>query len=86
MQKEEQVSFLAEKIRQAVEACSFPCIKGCLSVTLTMGVAVYNGQENLDDLVKKADIAVYYGKKTGRNRRAPFYKLLVPHAISAGIA
>ena len=63
---------LAEKIRQAVEACSFPCIKGCLSVTLTMGVAVYNGQENLDDLVKKADIAVYYGKKTGRNRVSLF--------------
>ena len=68
----EAVLQLAEKIRKTVELSSFPCIKSCLSVTLTLGVAVYNGQENLDDIVKKADIAVYYGKKTGRNRVSLF--------------
>ena len=35
---------------------------------MTMGAAVYEEEEILDAIIKKADIAVYYGKKNGRNQ------------------
>ncbi|WP_022664118.1 GGDEF domain-containing protein [Desulfospira joergensenii] len=37
-------------------------------VTASMGIAVYAGNESPEDLIKRADQALYMAKKTGRNK------------------
>lgn len=46
-----------------------------LRITISIGIAVYpvNGTDDAKELMKKADIAMYEGKKNGRNRFA-FYQ------------
>lgn len=37
-------------------------------ITMSVGVAQYNGQENIQGLIERADKALYKAKETGRNR------------------
>jgi diguanylate cyclase (GGDEF)-like protein len=39
-----------------------------LSVTISLGVAQWEGAENLEGLLGRADAALYRAKETGRNR------------------
>ena len=39
-----------------------------ISITTSAGIAEYNYKESLDDLIKRADSALYLAKKRGRNR------------------
>ena len=61
----------AERIRTAVEAKSFPN-PGMppLNMTVSLGVAYYGGEEATtpQELIKKADIALYRAKEEGRNQ------------------
>ncbi len=59
---------IAEKLRHNIENHNFRCGKVDIKVTLTLGVAAYDGKMTLDSLIKRADIAVYEGKKNGRNQ------------------
>lgn len=59
---------LAQKVCQEIRESIFPCGKEKIHLTMTMGAAVYEEEEILDAIIKKADIAVYYGKKNGRNQ------------------
>jgi len=58
-----------DKIRQAVQDYGFETEKGVLNVTVSMGAATLGDDniENVHDLFKKADIALYQAKLT-RNR------------------
>jgi diguanylate cyclase (GGDEF)-like protein len=56
-------SEIAEKIRQNVENSD----NSICSVTISIGVTEYDGQ-NYHDTIEKADIALYTAKKEGRNR------------------
>jgi diguanylate cyclase (GGDEF)-like protein len=56
---------LAEKIRAAVERCSYP-VAG--KITLSAGVAELSGKDSGAALIKKADEALYAAKHRGRNR------------------
>lgn len=56
---------LAEKLRGLIASQSFP--KG-IQVTASFGVAMLNTNENLEQLFKAVDIALYEAKATGRNR------------------
>ena len=38
-----------------------------VAVTLTLGVSVVNSGDTIDGMIKRADIALYYGKRKGRN-------------------
>lgn len=38
-----------------------------LEVAMTFGVATYQGNEDIDSLIKRADDALYEGKNNGRN-------------------
>tara|TARA_R100000365_G_C2748382_1_gene79783 strand:+ start:4101 stop:5468 length:1368 start_codon:yes stop_codon:yes gene_type:complete len=61
----------AERIRQAVAAKPFSVNKGeCeISITLSAGVGTVLGPEDtVADLVKRADVALYQAKSSGRNR------------------
>ncbi len=58
----------AEKIRQAVEMCSFQEVG---KITISIGVCMYDKNMTRDEWIKKSDEALYAAKKAGRN--AVFY-------------
>ena len=60
---------LAEKIRTDLEGRVFRTDKGDLRVTLSLGVATYpQHARNKEQLVERADTALYTAKENGRNQ------------------
>ncbi len=63
--------FGAAKVAQRItDTLSRPCIiqGNEISVTPSIGISVYpTDGDNLDDIIKHADIAMYHAKETGRN-------------------
>ncbi|MCP5102246.1 MAG: diguanylate cyclase [bacterium] len=61
---------VAEGIRRKVESESFCCKDSpdAILVTMTFGVSEFDGTDDIDGCIKKADEALYAGKRTGRNR------------------
>lgn len=59
---------LGERLRTAIEES---CIKSpsdeCISVTVSIGLAAYEGGMTIDMFSDKADDALYQAKKNGRN-------------------
>jgi diguanylate cyclase (GGDEF)-like protein len=66
----EAAAVFAERVRAAVEACTFTIPGRTLQRTVSCGVAAWPhpGIESSDALVKAADDALYVAKETGRNR------------------
>ncbi len=58
----------AEKIRKDVEAYSCDCSDVSVSITVTLGVCVYEGFGTIEGCIRSADDALYRGKKQGRNQ------------------
>jgi len=72
---EEKTLEIAERVRAAVEANTFPTASGPLSKTLSIGVAMYPADnEGFWGCVKFADVALYQAKETGRNKVLRFTK------------
>lgn len=66
---EENAVKLAERIRETIEKRSYFYENEALSVTLTQGISVIrHGGDTVDDILKKADLLMYQGKRAGRNR------------------
>ena len=62
---------LAERIRERIEAHVFPAEEGQLGgrLTATLGVATYPADAaGAEELVRRADQALYLGKSSGKNR------------------
>ncbi|MCV2370737.1 GGDEF domain-containing protein [Roseateles oligotrophus] len=60
---------LAERLRQSVEDELFGSEFGAIQCTVSIGIAMPRGQEEaLDDLLGRADAALYKAKREGRNR------------------
>jgi diguanylate cyclase len=59
---------VAERVRAAVEAASFPGTPAGQRVTVTLGVAQRTKGEEVSALLARADRALYNGKDAGRNR------------------
>lgn len=61
---------VAERLRQAVLAYSFPAPLEDLTLTISSGVATYPSPlvDNIDSLFRQADEALYRAKQNGRNR------------------
>ena len=55
----------ADRIRTVVETHEFPA---GLRVTISLGAASGGANENLSEIIQKADKALYQAKQTGRNR------------------
>lgn len=66
--KDSQQDILFGRICEHVRNSEIVTEKGNISITVSIGVALYKGVENLDNLVAAADTALYHAKKTGRDR------------------
>ena len=68
---ENQAHAAGERLRQAVEAESFAASDVSLNLTVSIGVAVLKKEDlNFDNLLRRADEALYAAKAGGRNRVA----------------
>ena len=63
----EQGYQLSEDIRAAINATSLPFPTGEQQISASFGVAEYRNGEALKDLYKRADLAMYAAKSSGRN-------------------
>lgn len=63
----EQGQQLAEKIRLAIESSTYRHGEQSIPVTASLGVAAYTAGETLDQLIARADHALYDAKRKGRN-------------------
>lgn len=59
---------IAEKIRERVESLALHDDSYTIPVTISIGVAEYQATENLNDVVARADKALYRAKAGGRNQ------------------
>jgi diguanylate cyclase (GGDEF)-like protein len=58
----------AERLRlQFAEFC-LATLNKAIKFTCSFGVSEWQGSESIDDLLKRADVALYSAKKSGRNR------------------
>jgi diguanylate cyclase (GGDEF)-like protein len=64
----EAVQQLAELLRTAVAATRLDAPYDALSCTASVGVALVEPGEDIDDSIRRADRALYRAKETGRNR------------------
>ncbi len=65
---------VAEKIRAAVAAKQFTFGDVTYSTSLSLGVAEYTDEKNKDELIQKADKALYNAKRAGKNRVCIYLK------------
>lgn len=60
---------VAERIRKKIEEAEFNYKNSNISVTMTFGLSVHQGtDDNIESCIKRADQALYEGKKQGKNR------------------
>jgi two-component system cell cycle response regulator len=68
---------VAERLRRAVEAKSFPLIQGGqMNISISIGITVSDTTKNTlsrDQMLKAADLALYQAKHAGRNRTVVGY-------------
>jgi two-component system, cell cycle response regulator len=66
----ESARLVAERLRRAIEAM-LPPKSGPAKLTISIGTTVFeprNADERMEDLLHRADMALYAAKRTGRNR------------------
>ena len=57
-----------ERLRQRIAALDWSTIHEGVLVTTTIGATQYAPGDTIEELVKRADLALYHGKETGRDR------------------
>ncbi len=63
-----QAVAVAERIRQKVSEIRLHVRQGSVQLTASFGVAQRAGQDDLEDLIRVADMQLYEAKRQGRNR------------------
>lgn len=58
---------ICERIREKIMSTPYKNNKRKIEVTMTFGIALYDKEMNIDDCIKQADHALYYGKRNGKN-------------------
>lgn len=66
--KEKEAADVAEKIRQTLESKKFKFGEVIYSTSVSIGVVEYSGEKTREEIVEKADKALYHSKHTGKNR------------------
>ena len=69
-QTPEIVKGIAERLRKNVEMSPLNCLDKQLKMTISVGTASWAGEKKVDkdELIKRADVAMYASKHNGRNR------------------
>lgn len=67
VQSKEDLMKVAEEIREDVSSLKIPVDEMDISVTISLGVTLYDGQ-GIEKAIKKVDEALYMAKNNGRNR------------------
>jgi diguanylate cyclase len=57
-----------ERLRQLVAASDWSEVDPAIHVTITIGAAQFSPAEAIEALIRRADLALYLGKESGRNR------------------
>jgi diguanylate cyclase (GGDEF)-like protein/PAS domain S-box-containing protein len=66
-----EAEIVAERLRATIENLEIPLgSKGSIKVTVSIGVAMWQGEDRPEDLMAKADTALYAAKSAGRNQVA----------------
>jgi diguanylate cyclase (GGDEF)-like protein len=65
---ETAASIAYERVRGAIEKNEIVLTNGSLLITASQGVAIWDEEEGLDELIARADKALYMAKDAGRNR------------------
>jgi len=58
---------LAEKIRVKVKSKEFNFLGKNIHVSITMGLSIYKESKTIDETINQADLALYMGKKLGKD-------------------
>jgi diguanylate cyclase (GGDEF)-like protein len=61
-------SVFAERIRKTIEALTVMIEGKPIHITVSIGIATLNAEKNIEQLLKKSDIALYDAKNSGRNQ------------------
>jgi diguanylate cyclase (GGDEF)-like protein len=79
---------IAQEFRRTVERLKVFAGKQPVAVTCSLGVAEWETGDNIDTLLRRADVALYEAKRTGRNRvvAANTYALSDQHSEWRGAA
>ncbi|MBV8165205.1 MAG: GGDEF domain-containing protein, partial [Alphaproteobacteria bacterium] len=59
---------VAERIREQVQKLEVPSEQGAVRFTVSIGISTYASGEAFDQIVERADKALYTSKQGGRNR------------------
>jgi len=57
-----------EKLRETLANTTYRYSSHTFRVTMTFGVTAYDGSDDVDGCIKRADVVLYAGKRGGRNR------------------
>jgi diguanylate cyclase (GGDEF)-like protein len=57
-----------QKIRKKIENTKFAYDNKKISITITMGVCIFQHGDKIDDCINTADSALYEGKMNGKNK------------------
>lgn len=61
----DQATLTAEKLRKVIEQHNFPTVQ---HITCSFGISQHHTNDTEDDIIKRADEALYAAKRNGRNR------------------
>ena len=75
--REDNVLSIAEKFRKQIETMSIEIGSDTVHITASIGVAILpkGADDTIEEILGEADEALYYCKRTGRNRSALFNEL-----------
>ena len=59
---------VAERLRAKLAALRFETALGPMTLTSSFGVSIWQADDTIDLMLKRADVALYEAKRTGRNR------------------
>jgi len=62
-----QAAYFAEKIRKRIQKHSFKYKNNLIKITVTIGLTSFTGAASNQEVLERADEAMYAGKKYGRN-------------------
>ncbi len=65
VKSQDSLNNILENIRESIEQFSFDTVG---NVTCSIGSSLYKDLEDIESTIKRADDALYYSKRTGRNR------------------